>query len=83
MTTEKIQLFGSDLDGTLLGNPEAARRFKDASTLIGSRERKETITRCKRGFAQAQQPARLLSTNFFNWESSAITIYGSVVTREP
>ncbi len=30
MTTQEIQLFCSDLDGTLLGNPEATRRFKDA-----------------------------------------------------
>src|SRR5438270_463449 len=39
MTTEKIQLFCSDLDGTLLGNPEAARRFKDAWEALPRRQR--------------------------------------------
>ena len=30
MNGEKIELFCSDLDGTLIGNPEATRRFNDA-----------------------------------------------------
>lgn len=34
-----IRLFSSDLDGTLLGNPESARRFKTAWELLPRRDR--------------------------------------------
>ncbi len=34
-----IRLFSSDLDGTLLGNPESARRFKTAWDLLPRRDR--------------------------------------------
>jgi hydroxymethylpyrimidine pyrophosphatase-like HAD family hydrolase len=29
METPKIQLFCSDLDGTLIGNPESTRQFRE------------------------------------------------------
>ena len=32
MTASSIQLFCTDLDGTLLGNPEATRRFYESDT---------------------------------------------------
>jgi len=39
MTYDKIQLFCADLDGTLLGNPEATRRFKDTWEALPKKQR--------------------------------------------
>jgi sucrose-6F-phosphate phosphohydrolase len=39
MTSDKIQLFSPDLDGTLLGNPEATRRFKDTWEALPKKQR--------------------------------------------
>ena len=38
-SAKPIRLFSSDLDGTLLGNPEGARRFKTAWELLPARRR--------------------------------------------
>ena len=38
-TSPTIRLFSSDLDGTLLGNPESSRRFRTAWELLPRRER--------------------------------------------
>ncbi|MGB7768626.1 MAG: HAD-IIB family hydrolase [Verrucomicrobiia bacterium] len=39
MTYDKVQLFCADLDGTLLGNPEATRRFKDTWEAMPKKQR--------------------------------------------
>ncbi len=39
MTSDKIQLFCTDLDGTLLGNPESTRRFKDTWESLPKKQR--------------------------------------------
>jgi len=38
-TPPPVRLFSTDLDGTLLGNPEASQRFKTAWTVLSSEAR--------------------------------------------
>jgi len=76
MTTEKIQLFCSDLDGTLLGNPEAARRFKDAWEALPRRQRPLL---CYNSGRLVQDVIDLLATGCLFWPDYIIGGVGTQI----
>src|SRR5256712_2969222 len=64
MTTKKVQLFCSDLDGTLLGNPESPRRFKQAWESLPKQQRPLL---CYSSGRLVQDVIDLLATKVLPW----------------
>ncbi len=60
----RIELFATDLDGTLLGNPEATRRFKDAWEALATPERPALVYASGR---LVQDVIDLLATRVLPW----------------
>jgi len=76
MAEETIQLFCSDLDGTLLGNPEAVRRFKDTWEALPKKQRPLL---CYNSGRLVQDVIDLLATNTLPWPDYIIGGVGTQV----
>ncbi len=76
MPEEKILLFCSDLDGTLLGNPEATRRFKDTWEALPKKQRPLL---CYNSGRLVQDIIDLLATKTLPWPDYIIGGVGTQV----
>ena len=76
MTSDKIQLFCSDLDGTLLGNPEATRRFKDTWESLPKKQRPLL---CYNSGRLIQNVIDLLATQCLPWPDYLIGGVGTQI----
>jgi len=76
MADEKILLFCTDLDGTLLGNPEATRRFKDAWESLPKKSRPAL---CYNSGRLVQDVIDLLATKSLPWPDYIIGGVGTQV----
>ncbi|HEY4415533.1 MAG TPA: HAD-IIB family hydrolase [Verrucomicrobiae bacterium] len=76
MAENKIQLFCSDLDGTLLGNPEATRRFKETWEALPKKQRPLL---CYNSGRLVQDIIDLLATKTLPWPDYIIGGVGTQV----
>ncbi|HLX94147.1 MAG TPA: HAD-IIB family hydrolase [Verrucomicrobiae bacterium] len=76
MTNDKVQLFCADLDGTLLGNPEATRRFKDTWEALPKKQRPLL---CYNSGRLVQNIIDLLATKSLPWPDHIIGGVGTQI----
>ncbi|MBA4149251.1 MAG: HAD-IIB family hydrolase [Verrucomicrobia bacterium] len=76
MTNQTIRLFCSDLDGTLIGNPEATRRFKDTWESLPANTRPVL---CYSSGRLVQDAIDLLATGSLPWPDYIIGGVGTQI----